>query len=48
MDEKTNIEMVNWARELMNDYNYGECNYDLAMVADRMADFLTEFIKQNQ
>ena len=49
MDEKTNIEMVNWARELMNDYNYGDIHKDdLPELCDRMVDFLTEFIKQNQ
>lgn len=44
----TDLQMLNWARELKEDYNSAECNYDLAMVADRMADFLDEFIKQNQ
>ena len=46
--EMTEIQMLNWARELKEAYNDAECNADLAQVADRMADFLDEFIKHNQ
>ena len=46
--EMTEIQMLNWARELKKAYNDAECNADLAQVADRMADFLDEFIKHNQ
>lgn len=46
--EYTEIQMLNWARELKDAYNEAECNADVAQVADRMADFLDEFIKKNQ
>ena len=46
--EMTGIQMLNWARELKEAYNNAECNAEVAQVADRMADFLDEFIKQNQ
>lgn len=48
MEKLTNIQMINWARELKEAYSEAESNYDLAMVADRMADFLDEFINQNK
>lgn len=44
----TDIQMLNWARELKDAYNEAECNADVAQVADRMTDFLDEFIKKNQ
>ena len=46
--EKTNIEMLNWARELKCKYDEAIGNADLLEVVDQMADFLDEFIKQNQ
>ena len=46
--EMTNIQMLNWARELKEAYNEAETNYDVAQVADRMADFLDKFIEQNK
>lgn len=48
MEQMTHIQMLNWARELKEAYNNAECNYDVAMVADSMADFLDEYIKQNK
>ncbi|MBQ8482805.1 MAG: hypothetical protein IJ504_00710 [Bacteroidales bacterium] len=44
----TEIEMLNWARSLKEAYNEAECNAEVAQVADQMADFLDQFIKQNQ
>ena len=46
--DKTNIEMVNWARELKRAYDEAGGNYELAEVADKMADFIDEFINQNK
>lgn len=40
--------MMNWARELKNAYEEAECNSEVAQVADRMAEFIDEFIKQNK
>lgn len=44
----TNIEMINWARELKKAYEEAECNNEVAQVADGMADFIDEFIEQNK
>ena len=46
--DKTNIEMMNWARELKEEYNESLGSWDLTLVADKMADFLDEFINQNK
>jgi hypothetical protein len=46
--DKTNIEMINWARELKRAYDEAGGNYELAEVADKMADFIDEFINQNK
>lgn len=46
--DKTNIEMMNWARELKRAYDEAGGNYELAEVADKMADFIDEFINQNK
>lgn len=48
MEEPTNIQMLNWARELKNEFKTGGCDFDLAMVAYKMADFIDEFIRLNQ
>lgn len=44
----TDIQMLNWARELKSKYDETIVNSDLLEVADQMADFLDEFIKKNQ
>ena len=46
--EYTEIQMLNWARELKSKYDEAIGNPDLLEVVDQMADFLDEFIKQNQ
>lgn len=44
----TDIQMLNWARELKSKYDEAIVNPDILEVADQMADFLDEFIKKNQ
>ena len=44
----TDIQMMNWARELKQAYNEAKCNNEMAQMADRMADFIDEFIEQNK
>ena len=46
--EYTEIQMLNWARELKSKYDEAIGNPDLLEVVDQMADFLDEFIKQHQ
>lgn len=46
--EYTEIQMLNWARELKSKYDEAIGNPDLLEVVDQMADFLDEFIRQNQ
>ena len=46
--EKTEIQMLNWARELKSKYDEAIGNQDLLEVVDQMADFFDEYIKQNK
>ena len=46
--EYTEIQMLNWARELKSKYDEAIGNPDHLEVVDQMADFIDEYIKQNQ
>lgn len=44
----TEIQMLNWARELKSKYNEAVGDQDIQEVANQMAEFIDEFIKQNK